>query len=157
MRTVLNRRRLYCAGGLVALATLSACGGAAAGADATGSVSAASSSDAPMTMPPMTMPPMTMPATSAGSSAVAPVSTNLVAIQSFAFGPQAVTVKVGATVTWTQQDEDSHTVTADDGSFASAPLANGQTYTHTFTAAGTYAYHCSIHPFMHGTVVVSNG
>ena len=152
MRTVVNRRRLSLAGGLIALAVLSACGGAAAGdggaGSSTGSVAAASSSDAPMTMP----------ATSQSSSAAAaPVSTDRVAIQGFAFGPQAVTIKAGTTVTWTQQDEDSHTVTADDNSFTSQPLGNGQTFTQTFVTPGTYAYHCSIHPFMHGTVVVTNG
>jgi plastocyanin len=101
---------------------------------------------------------MTMPMPSgAGAAPAAPVATDHVAIQSFAFGPGTVTVRPGTTVTWTQQDEDQHTVTADDASFASSPLITGQTYTHTFTAPGTYHYHCAIHPFMHGTVTVTNG
>jgi plastocyanin len=101
---------------------------------------------------------MTMPMPSgAGAAPAAPVATDHVAIQSFAFGPGTATVRPGTTVTWTQQDEDQHTVTADDGSFASSPLITGQTYTHTFTAPGTYHYHCAIHPFMHGTVTVTNG
>jgi plastocyanin len=96
-----------------------------------------------------------MPA--AAAAPAAPVASDHVAIQSFAFGPGTVTVKPGTTVTWMQQDEDQHTVTADDASFASSPLVTGQTYTHTFTAPGTYHYHCAIHPFMHGTVTVTNG
>jgi plastocyanin len=78
-------------------------------------------------------------------------------VANFAFGPVTVMVKPGTTVTWTNQDEDEHTVTANDGSFSSSPLTTGATYTHTFTAPGTYQYHCAIHPFMHGTVVVTNG
>jgi plastocyanin len=98
---------------------------------------------------------MSMPG--AAAAPAAPVATDHVAIQSFAFGPGTVTVKPGTTVTWTQQDEDQHTVTGDDASFASSPLVTGQTYTHTFAAPGTYHYHCAIHPFMHGTVTVTNG
>jgi plastocyanin len=102
---------------------------------------------------------MSMPATAGAAPAApaAPVVTDHVAIQSFAFGPGTVTVKPGTTVTWTQQDEDQHTVTADDATFASSPLVIGQTYTHTFTAPGTYHYHCAIHPVMHGAVTVTNG
>ena len=135
-----------------ALATamgLAACGTSAATVPGTTTV-------APPPSGPMST--MSMPA-AAGAATVpaAPVATDHVAIQSFAFGPGTVTVRPGTTVTWTQQDEDQHTVTADDASFASSPLVTGQTYTHTFTAPGTYHYHCAIHPFMHGTVVVGNG
>jgi plastocyanin len=82
---------------------------------------------------------------------------NQVNIANFSFAPGTVMVKPGTTVTWTQQDKDQHTVTADDGSFGSSPLTTGQTFTHTFGTLGTYHYHCAIHPFMHGTVVVTNG
>jgi plastocyanin len=139
-------------GTLAATATLAACGGtnAATTSSAAGPATGASSSSTSMST---TMP---MPQSTAAAQA-APVATDHVAISGFAFGPSTVTVKVGTTVTWTQQDEDQHTVTANDGSFTSAPLVTGATYTHTFTAPGTYQYHCSIHPFMHGTVVVTNG
>jgi plastocyanin len=73
-----------------------------------------------------------------------------------AFSPASVTVSAGQSVAWLFQDANPHTVTADDGSFTSVQtgLTNGKTYAHTFTAAGTYPYHCFIHPQMHGTVVV---
>ena len=137
------------AGAFAAIATLAACGtNAATASSPAGPGTGSSSSTSTMTMP--------MPQSTAAAPA-APVATDHVSIASFAFGPATITVKPGTTVTWTQQDEDQHTVTANDGSFTSSPLITGTTYTHTFTAPGTYAYHCSIHPFMHGTVVVTNG
>ena len=60
----------------------------------------------------------------------------------------------GTTVTWTNSDSTQHTVTADDGSFDSGVLAQGQTFSHTFDTAGTIAYHCTIHPNMQATVTV---
>ncbi|HEY2706381.1 MAG TPA: cupredoxin family copper-binding protein [Candidatus Dormibacteraeota bacterium] len=128
---------------------LAGCGGTSAatapGAGAGGSAASNSTST------------MSMPAAATSAAPAAPVAADHVAIAAFAFGPATVMVKPGTTVTWTQQDEDQHTVTADDGSFASSPLVTGGTYTHTFTAPGTYHYHCAIHPFMHGTVIVTNG
>ena len=90
--------------------------------------------------------------TSAAKSAAA--SGDKVEIKGFAFNPKDVTVKVGATVTWTHADDASHTVTADDDSFKSETLSRGDTFTHTFDKAGTFAYHCSIHSTMTGSVVV---
>ena len=78
----------------------------------------------------------------------------MVEISNFMFSPTSVTVPVGGTVTWKFDDSTQHTVTADDNSFASSPMANGQIFTHTFTTAGTVTYHCSIHPTMTGTIVV---
>jgi len=77
-----------------------------------------------------------------------------VTIQNFSFSPASVTVKVGDTVTWTNQDSSTHTVVADNGEFKSGNLGNGATFSFTFSAAGTFAYHCSIHSTMKGTVVV---
>jgi plastocyanin len=85
-----------------------------------------------------------------------PVATTSVAITNFTFSPPVITVRVGATVTWANKDEDAHTV-AFDGAPASRPLVNGDTYTHTFTQAGSYAYICSLHPFMQGMVMVTAG
>ena len=76
-------------------------------------------------------------------------------IQNFAFNPASVTASVGSTVTWTNQDTTAHTVTADDGSFDSKNITNGQTFSQTFSKAGTFTYHCSIHSQMKATVVVS--
>jgi amicyanin len=78
-----------------------------------------------------------------------------VTIHNFAFGPQVVTVKAGTTVHWTNRDAEAHTVTSDNGVFNSPVLQPGTSYSHTFTKPGTYSYHCSIHPFMTGKVVVS--
>ena len=73
-----------------------------------------------------------------------------------AYQPNPVRVKVGDSVTWTWQDQgNDHSVSADDGSFESCLQGAGKTFTRTFTTAGTYAYHCSIHPSMKGTVTVS--
>jgi plastocyanin len=77
-----------------------------------------------------------------------------VTISGFAFNPTTLDVKVGSTVTWTNQDSVSHTVTADDGSFKSDPLPNGATFKHTFTKAGNVNYHCAIHTYMTATITV---
>jgi plastocyanin len=96
---------------------------------------------------PATPRPATPPPTTAGAA---------VHISNFAFTPATITVAVGARVTWTNQQPDiQHTVTADDGSFGSNPLSTGSSFSHVFTIAGTYTYHCNIHPDMTGTVIVT--
>ncbi|MGD0765258.1 MAG: cupredoxin family copper-binding protein [Dehalococcoidia bacterium] len=77
-----------------------------------------------------------------------------VTISDYQFTPGAVTIKVGDTVTWTNDGPSTHTVTADDGSFDSGNLSQGKTYSHTFNTAGTVDYHCSIHPNMKAQVIV---
>ena len=97
--------------------------------------------------------PSPSPATvSTGSGAAGGGST--VEIKNFMFTPTTLTVPAGMTVTWKFDDSTQHTVAANDNSFTSSALANGQTFTHAFSAAGTVAYHCSIHPFMLGTIIV---
>ena len=71
-----------------------------------------------------------------------------------AFFPQTVTIHVGDTVTWTNAGPSEHSATAYDHSFNTGLLKKGSSASHTFTQAGTVTYFCSIHPFMHGTVVV---
>ena len=78
-----------------------------------------------------------------------------VKISNFAFDPSSLTVKVGTTVTWTNQDSAPHTITSDAGDWDSGQLSNGQSFSHTFDQAGTFAYHCSVHPSMTGTIVVT--
>jgi plastocyanin len=85
----------------------------------------------------------------------APVRGDQVTIDGFAFEPGSLTVTAGTTVTWTNRDEEPHTVAASDGSFHSPGMGTGGTFTHTFAAAGTFDYVCSIHPMMRGTVVVT--
>ncbi len=77
-----------------------------------------------------------------------------VSISNFSFQPQSLQVKVGSTVTWTNNDSTAHTVTSDTGVFDSGTLAVGSTFAFTFTQPGTYTYHCNIHPSMTGTIVV---
>jgi len=71
------------------------------------------------------------------------------------YSPANITVILGVnnTVVWTNRDSVNHTVVALDNSYV-ATLAPGQTFTHTYTAAGVYQYHCTIHPWMTGTVMV---
>ncbi len=90
--------------------------------------------------------------TASGGAPAASGST--VEINNFMFMPASLTVAVGTAVTWKFDDSTDHTVAADDNSFTSPPLGKGKTYTHTFKTAGTVKYHCSIHPFMTGTIIV---
>ena len=79
-----------------------------------------------------------------------------VSINGFAFDPATLSLHVGDSVTWTNEDSVSHTVSSDSGSELASPrLSRGQTYIHTFTMAGTYNYHCAVHPGMKAKVVVS--
>jgi amicyanin len=78
-----------------------------------------------------------------------------VKIDNFSFGPVTLTVPVGATVTWTNQDDVPHNVVSTDGKGIKSPvLDTDQKFTHTFAQAGSYAYYCSIHPKMTGKVIV---
>jgi plastocyanin len=79
---------------------------------------------------------------------------NAVTIQNFAFSPVTLTVPVGTTVTWANQDGSTHTATADDKSFDTANIAPGASGSATLGKAGTFAYHCTIHQYMTGTIVV---
>jgi plastocyanin len=81
----------------------------------------------------------------------------IVAIQNFAFDPTPVHIKAGAKVSWLNCEPagtPSHTTTADGGAWDSGLLAPGKTFTVTLATVGTYAYHCSTHPFMTAQVVV---
>ncbi len=91
---------------------------------------------------------------SATSTAAADVA---VTINGFAFMPATMTVPVGTRVVWTnQQAQVPHTVTSDTaGIFDSGILQTGMTFAFTFNQAGTFAYHCNVHPNMRGTVVVT--
>jgi plastocyanin len=81
--------------------------------------------------------------------------TRTVVIQDFRFKPANIDIKRGTRVRWINRDSAPHTVTANKaGSFDSGHLRHGQTYSHTFKTAGKKAYHCEIHPFMRGSVVV---
>ena len=81
-------------------------------------------------------------------------ATALVKIGNFTFGPQALTVAPGTTVTWVNDDDIPHTVAASDKSFRSKVLDTGDRFSMSFANPGTYEYFCSIHPHMTGKVVV---
>jgi plastocyanin len=78
-----------------------------------------------------------------------------VTIADFKFTPGTTTVHVGDTVTWVNNGPSQHSATANNGSFNTGVLKKGQSGSHTFAQAGTFTYFCSVHPFMHGTIVVA--
>ena len=131
------------AAGLLVL--LAACGG--------GSTTTAST-PAPTTAPtntPTTAPTNT-PTTASTSTSVS--NGNSVTILNFTFSPATLTVKTGTKVTWTNNDSVTHTVTADQGAFDSKFLSPGDSFSFTFTKAGTFSYHCNIHHSMTATIIV---
>ena len=90
-------------------------------------------------------------------AAAGATATVTVQIKDFKFSPQPVNAKVGDTVGWTNGDSVPHTATLDDGSCTTDPISQGATGLLTFNKAGTYTYHCKIHPtqMKDFTVVVS--
>ena len=120
---------------------------------ATAACSAAST--AAPTAPPSVVPSAAAPSAAASPAAALPAAAgSAVTVANFSFQPATITVPVGTTVTWTNTDSAGHTVAADDGSFTSGTLGTGAMFSQTFSTAGTFAYHCSIHASMTGTVVV---
>ena len=116
---------------VAAVALLAGCGG---GGGATASAPAPANSPAPASSP------------GSGSS---------IAISDFKFSPAKLTVRHGAPITVTNDDSAPHTVTADDGhSFDSGMLQQGESATIKVARAGSYAYHCTVHPFMKGELAV---
>jgi plastocyanin len=77
-----------------------------------------------------------------------------VSIADDAFKPPSLVVQAGTRVTWTNADDDPHTVTTDTSLFDSRGLARGDSFSYVFRKPGTYAYYCKVHPFMKGVVIV---
>lgn len=96
------------------------------------------------------------PASSPAASVSATSGPIALSIHNFAFGPPSITVHAGTTVTWTNQDPQPthHTASADRGAFTTGSLAPGQSGAFTFTTPGRYTYHCAIHTYMTGVIVV---
>jgi plastocyanin len=90
----------------------------------------------------------------APSSAPSGASGAVVHIRDDAFVPASLTVKAGDKVTFVNDDDDAHTATADDAAWDSEGLNQGQKWTHAFPKTGKVAYHCTVHPMMHGTILV---
>jgi plastocyanin len=132
MATTVIRRAVLLACLLMCAAALVACSGSGGSPAASTAASEAAPSEAP----------------AAGGG-------DAVTIQNFAFGPASLSVAAGTTVTWTNSDSAAHTATADDGTFDSSTIASGATFSQAFDTAGTFAYHCSLHPNMTGTIEVN--
>ena len=106
--------------------------------------------------------PMPMPTTTTARSRAAAVRPTYelhqavvhAKILNFAFKPAHLVVSPGTKVVWTNEDQDPHTVTSDRPGFGSQALDTGSSFTMVTKRAGTFTYHCVIHPFMHGTLVV---
>ena len=91
-------------------------------------------------------------------SDIKPVATDQVEIKDFAYSPAAITVKKGTKVTWTNKDSTRHNVSPDNETAdfkASELLAQGASYSVTFNTVGTFAYHCTPHPYMKASVIVT--
>lgn len=88
----------------------------------------------------------------AGAAAAAPGPR--IEIKDHQFSPAMLTIPVGTTVTWTNHDDDVHTVTSSGHLFTSKGLDTDETFTYTFTKPGTYLYFCTLHPLMTGNIIV---
>ena len=90
------------------------------------------------------------------SAAAAAAMKPAITITGYSFHPATLTVKKGATVLWVNKDDDVHTIKSTDGpaAFNSPALDSGSRFGFTFRQAGTYHYICSVHPYMHGVIVV---
>jgi plastocyanin len=155
MTTMLRKHLAFVAAGALLLA---GCSSSRPAAQPSPSVTFGSAASGTPGMPGMSpMPPVTGASTGAPSATDSPAAAagDAVTIDNFAFAPATLTVKAGSTVTWTNKDEEPHTVAATDGSFHSPGMGTGATFSHAFPSAGKFDYVCSIHPSMHGTVVVT--
>jgi plastocyanin len=102
------------------------------------------------------LPAAAAPAAASQESGASTTASTSVDIMGFAYSPANLTIAVGDTVVWTNHDTAPHNVVISDGPvrFTSPTLNQGDTYTYTFTVAGTYEYYCSIHPDMQATITV---
>jgi amicyanin len=158
MKKFCGRRRYMAAlAAPVGLVAVAACGGTISQSYGSSTESSTQPSSPAKPMPGMSSPGMSMPTSPSMSEGGAVAATRSVTINNFAYGPATITVKVGNTVTWTNGDQAPHTVTSQNpgGPLRSATMNKGQTYKYTFTKTGRYAYLCTLHPFMTGTVVVT--
>jgi plastocyanin len=87
-------------------------------------------------------------------SAAAQDATNVITIDNFTFSPKELTVAVGATVKWVNHDDIPHLVVEKKTTFRSKALDTDDSYSYTFTSAGTFDYFCGLHPQMVGQVIV---
>jgi len=88
------------------------------------------------------------------STAGTAADTTKIVVKDFMFMPTPLTVKAGSTVTWTNMDDEPHTVVSDTGVFKSGGMDTNESFSFKFDKPGTYHFTCSIHPRMVGTIVV---
>ena len=94
-------------------------------------------------------------AVAAEATSPANAITDQVEIKNFAFAPRTLTVRAGTRVVWTNRDDEPHRIASAGGTFAASnALDTSDSYAVTFAKPGTYAYFCSIHPMMVGTIIV---
>ena len=91
----------------------------------------------------------------AAPTQTAPAAAPMIHISNFTFLPQPLKIRAGQTVTWVNDDDIPHNVTAVDKSFKSKVLDTGERFSFTFAKPGTYAYFCGLHPHMTGSVIVT--
>jgi plastocyanin len=127
-------RHIYLASLLTCVVALAGCGG---------------SGSSPMTIVPL-------PTPTPGGASPTPVAMPMGAsfLTTTAYMPDSVTVSVGTTVKWTNNDNVAHNVTSQNNLFFSPTMDPGATYTYTFQSAGSFPYYCTIHPLMTGTITV---
>jgi plastocyanin len=95
------------------------------------------------------------PAGTAQAASPTNALTGQVEIKNFAFAPRTLTVPAGTRVVWTNRDDEPHRIASAGGAFAASnALDTSDSYAVTFAKPGTYAYYCSIHPMMVGTIIV---
>ena len=83
-------------------------------------------------------------------------ASNTVNIQNGIFTPSSLTIPGGTTVNWVNLDSTTHTVTSDSDLFNSGNMSKDQSFSYVFNVAGTYTYHCTIHPGETGTIIVTS-
>jgi plastocyanin len=127
---------------------LTACGSSSDGASNPPTSTADTTADTTPSTTEATTPTTTGPPAAGGSG---------VEVSGFRFQPDDVEVEVGEEVTWTNEDQVTHTATAVDGSFDVTMEGPDTTGAHTFTEPGTYEYLCAVHESMNGTIVVTDG
>ena len=99
----------------------------------------------------------TSPFSNSNPSSQSQISTanqNSIVIKNDAYNPPSLTISKGATVTWTNEESEMHTVTSDTGVFDSGNMYQGDSYSLQFNDVGTFPYHCTPHHFMKGTMTV---
>jgi plastocyanin len=89
-----------------------------------------------------------------GSSTSISIVRGAATLSTTAYSPNPDTIAAGDTIVWTNNDTEAHTSTGDNGAWNSGVIAPGATYSRTFSTAGTFTYHCTIHPGMVGTITV---